>query len=139
MGARYTGLEALRVWAEEMTQAKYFPEGNDQVLGHRYVSAAINMTMLRDHLSAVPFLRRAVESEPDFAPELSAAATCYTEVARLRDKMDDLIKDDFSEKAMKGIADPEIRQAYAQIILEIRNQENEALACIERLLDSVRL
>ena len=135
MGHKYTGLEALRVWAEEMSQEKYFPEGNDQVLGHRYVSAAINMTMLHDHRSAAPFLRQVVEEQPDSAPELSPAVACYTEVYRLRDSLDGLIKDDFSEKAMKGIADPDIRRAYADIVLQIRDQEEEAVAHIERVLE----
>jgi hypothetical protein len=137
VGFRYTGLEALRVWAEEMTQEKYFPEGSEQVLGHRYVSTAINMTMLHDHRSAGPFLVQAAKEESDLAPELSLAVACYAEVYRLRDKLDDIIKDDFSEKAMKRIADPDMRRAYADIVLQIRDQEEAAAAQIERLLERI--
>jgi hypothetical protein len=134
MGRKVTGLRALQVWAEEMTQAKYFPTGDDAITGQRYVSAAINMTMLRDHSLAEPFLRQAVEDEPDFQPELSRAAECYGEVKRFRDGMDDLIADNFSEKAMKAITDAEIRRAYAHTILRIRDKEEEAANQIEQLL-----
>ena len=135
LGQKYTGLAALKVWAEEMTEAKYFPEGNGQVLGHRYVSTAINMTMLHDHRSAGPFLRQVVNEEPDLAPGLCQAEACYAQVYRLRDRLDGLIKDDFSEAAMKGIADPDIRRAYADIVLQIRDKEEEAIASIEHVLE----
>jgi len=134
LGHNVTGLGGLQVWAEEMTQAKYFPEGDDEIIGQRYVSAAINMTMLRDHCLAESFLRQAVKDVPDFLPELSRAAECYGEVKRIRDSMDDLIADNFSEKSMKAIKDPEIRHTYADAILRIRDAEEEAANQIEHLL-----
>jgi hypothetical protein len=134
MGRNVTGLEGLTLWAEEMTQEKYFPAGDDHIIGHRYVSAAINMTMLRDHCLAEPFLRQAAADIPDFQPELTLAAGCYEEVKRIRNGMDDLIADNFSEKSMKAIVDPEIRRAYADAILRIRDAEAEAVGHIEHLL-----
>lgn len=134
LGRNATGLAGLQVWAGEMTEAKYFPAGEDEVIGQRYVSAAINMTMLRDHCLAEPFLRQAIKYMPDLQPELSRAAECYGEVKRLRDGMDDLIADNFNEKAMKAITDPEIRRAYADAILRIRDVEGEAVHQIELLL-----
>jgi hypothetical protein len=134
MDRKVTGLRALQTWAEEMTQAKYFPAGDDAVIGQRYVSAAINMTMLRDHCLAEPFLHQAAEDVPDFQPELFRATDCYGEVRRLRDSMDDLIADNFSEQAMKAITDPEIRRAYADAILRIHDAEVEAINQIEYLL-----
>jgi hypothetical protein len=123
IGRKVTGLGALQTWAEEMVQAKYFPAGDDTVIGQRYVSAAINMTMPRDHCLAEPFLRQAIKAVPDFQPELSQAAECYGEVKRLRDGMDDLIADNFSKHAMMAITDPGIRRAYADTILRIRDVE----------------
>jgi hypothetical protein len=134
MGRKVTGLDGLQAWAEEMTQAKYFPAGDNAVIGQRYVSAAINMTMLRDHCLAESFLHQAAEDVPDFQPELSRAAESYGEVRRLRDGMDDLIADNFSEQAMKAIADPEVRRAYADAILRIRDAEEGAVIQIEHLL-----
>ena len=133
MGHKCTGLEALRVWAEEMTQEKYFSD--ESALGQRYVSNAINITMLRDHCLAEPFLRQVAQDVPDFLPEASRAADCYGEVKRLRDKMDDLISDNFSEKAMQAIGDPDIRRAFASILLQIRDKEEEAVSHIEHLLE----
>ena len=134
MGHKCTGLAALRVWAEEMTQEKYFPAGDEQVLGLRYVSTTINITMLRDHCSAEPFLRQVSKDLPDFLPEVSLAADYYGEVKRFRDRMGDLISDNFSEKAMKAIGDPDIRRSFADLILQIRDKEEEAVTHIERLL-----
>jgi hypothetical protein len=113
---------------------KYFPAEDDAIIGQRYVSAAINMTMLRDHCLAELFLRQAVKDVPDFQPELSEAVKCYGEVKRLRDSMDDLIGDNFTQQAMKAINDAEIRRAYADVILRIRDVEEEAVTQIELLL-----
>ena len=71
---------------------------------------------------------------PDFQPELSRATECYSEVKRLRDGMDDLIADNFSKQAMKAITDPEIRRAYADTILRIRDAEEGAAIQIEHIL-----
>ena len=134
MGRNVTGLRALRTWADEMTQAKYFPAGDDTVIGQRYVSTAINMTMLRDHCLAEPFVLQAAEEMPDTRPELTRVAECYGEVRHLRDGMDNLIADNFSERAMKAITEPEIRRAYADAILRIADAEEEAINQIEYLL-----
>jgi hypothetical protein len=134
MDHKCTGLAGLSAWAEEMTQEKYFPAGDEQTLGLRYVSTAINFTMLRDHGSAEPFLRQALKDLPDFLPEASLAADCYGEVGRLRDEMGDLISDNFSEKAMKAIGDPDVRRSFADLILQIRDKEEGAVTHIEHLL-----
>ena len=135
MGRKVTGLDGLKTWAEEMTQERYFPVGDDAILGQRYVSAAINMTMLRDHCLAEPFLHLAAEEVPEFLPELSRAAECYGEMKRLRDSMDALIADNFSPASMKAIAIPEIRHTYADTILHIRDVEEEAITHIEHLIE----
>ncbi len=135
MAHKCTGLAALKMWAEEMTQEKYFPAGDEETLGWRYVSTTINITMLRDHCSAEPFLRQASEDLPDFLPEVSLAADCYGEVKRLRGQLDDVISDNFSEKAMRAIGDPDARRSFAALILQIRDTEEEAVTHIERLLE----
>ncbi|MBN1877817.1 MAG: hypothetical protein JXA33_26590 [Anaerolineae bacterium] len=135
MGDKLTGLEALKIWAEEMTQEKYFPDGDEETLGWRYVSAAVNMTMLRDHCSAEAFLRQVLEDVPDFQPELSLAAECYGDVKRIRNGMDAIIGDNFSEQAMRAIAIPEMRRAHADAILQIRDKEQEAVTHIEQLIE----
>lgn len=134
MGQNVTGLEGLRTWAEEMTQEQYFPLEDDEIIGQRYISTAINMTMLRDHCLVEPFLRRMAQDVPEFEPELSLAIERYCLVKRLRDEMDNLIGDNFSEQAMKAIYDPEIRRRYADNILRIRHAEEAAVVHIEHLL-----
>lgn len=137
MGTKFTGLEGLRVWAEEMTQDRYFPAGDEGTIGWRYVSVAVNMTMLRDHCTAEAFLRQAWADVPDFAPELSLAAECYDDVKRIRAGMDNIIGDNFAEPAIKAIAIPDMRRAYADAILQIRDKEQKAVAYIEQLIERV--
>jgi hypothetical protein len=134
LGHKYTGLAALSAWADEMTQEEYFPQGDEQVLGQRYVSTAINMTMLRDHCLAEPFLREALTAAPEWGPALSPAADCYRAVQQLRGSMDDLVNDNFSAPAMQAIGDPAIRREYADGIRQICAVEQEAVTHIERLL-----
>lgn len=134
MGHTFTGLEGLRRWAEEMRQEEYFPRGDSQLLGQRYVSTTINITMLRDHCLAEPFLRQAAEDVPDLGPELSRAADFYGEVKSLRAGMDDLVSDDFGERSMKAIADAGVRNTFADTILRIRAVEDQAAGCLECLL-----
>ncbi|MFC1718797.1 hypothetical protein ACFL6S_34415 [Candidatus Poribacteria bacterium] len=135
VGDRCAGLEAYGVWAEEMTQEKHFPMGDKQVIASRYLGTSIYMTMLDDHRSAVPFLRQVIEKERDLAPGLSLAVDCYAEACRLRNSLDDYIKEDFSEEAQRRIADPDIRRAYAHIVLQIRDKEAEGIGHIERVLE----
>jgi len=136
IGRKVTGLEGLKAWAQEMTHlARVFPEGEDAYFSTVYLSTAINMTMLRDHCLAEPFLRQAIKAVPDFQPELSQAVECYQEVVRLRDSMDTLISDNFSPQSMKAIAAPKIRRAYADAILRIRDMEEDAVKHIELLLE----
>ena len=79
--------------------------------------------MLRDHCSAEPFLRQVSNELPEFLPEISLAADCYYKVKQILNKMVSLISDDFSEKAMKAIGDPFIRRSFANLVLEIRDEE----------------
>lgn len=53
---------------------------------------------------------------------------------RLRDAMDDVISDNFSAKAMQAIADPAMRHAFADLVLQIRDKEEEAISQLEQLL-----
>jgi hypothetical protein len=134
-GDKVTGLKGLKAWAAEMTEAKNFPQGDEGILGWRYLSTAVNITMLRDHCLAEPFLRQIAAEEPDFLPEVALAADCYQEVIQLRAGQDSFIKDDFSAGTMQAIADPEARRGFARLIFQIRDKEEEAIQHIERLLE----
>lgn len=96
----------------------------------RYISTAINITMLKDHGSAEPFLRQVAQE----LPAVVAAADVYREVNRLRESMDELIRDDFSPGAMAAIADPLTRRAFADRTLQIRDKEEEAVVHMESFL-----
>lgn len=130
MGPWATGLHGMRLWAEEMTDPKYFPQGDAETLGLRYVSTAINMTMLRDEWQAEPSLRAAA----DLLPEIYQAADCCGEVAGVRAGVDALSADNFSEQAMAAIHAPAVRQATADQIGRIVAAEEDAPGHLERLI-----
>jgi hypothetical protein len=135
VGKNCTGLAGLSMWADEMTQERYFPPEDEQVLGLRYVSTSINITMLRDHCSAEPFLRQMARSVREFLPEVELAADCYARVRRLLGEMSSLISDDFSDRAMKAIRDSATRRAFADLILQIRDTEEQASSHMQHLLE----
>ena len=134
MGDRVTGLRGLAAWAAEMRDDAAFPAGDEGAMAERYVSTTINITMLRDHCQAEPFLAQVAADAPDLAPEALQAAACYGRVARIRARMDDLIPDDFTERGIRGIHDPAVRRAFADEVLRIRDAEAESVGCLERLL-----
>jgi hypothetical protein len=134
MGTRHTGLRALQTWAEEMAQDQNFPAGDEQTMVGRYLSTTINITMLRDHCSAEPFLRQMAQEVPEFQPEVSHAADAYAQMRQLRSQMDDLIGDNFSEKAIHAITDAAARRAFADLIVQIRDKEEEAADHMQHLL-----
>lgn len=130
MGAKRTGLAGLGAWAKEMTEDRLFLAGDEEALGMRYISTAINITMLKDHGSAEPFLRQVAQE----LPEVAVAADLYREVHQLRASMDELIRDDFSPGAMAAIADLRTRRSFADRILQIRDKEEEAVAYLDNFL-----
>ena len=134
MGDRVTGLRGLAAWAAEMRDDAAFPAGDEGAMAERYVSTTINITMLRDHCQAEPFLAQVAADAPDLAPEALQAAACYGRVARIRARMDDLIPDDFTERGIRGMYDPAVRRAFADEVLRILDAEAEAVGCLERLL-----
>ncbi len=134
LGRKATGLEGLRVWAGEMLQDAFFPTDDPDLMGWRYTGVAINMTMLRDHCLAAPFLRQALADVPGFAPDLPLAIECYDEVIGLQKELNEIISDNFSQEAMKAIYSPDIRQRYADTILRIRDSEAQGISHLERLL-----
>jgi len=131
---RYSGLEAYKVWADEMVQDRYFPKDNKAEIGQKYLSVLCNLMMLDDRKSAVEFLKLVAKDESDLAEGLHVAIKCYEEICKMKNDLTNLVKDDFSEEAQRRIADHEIRRQYAVIIMRIRDKEEEAIGHIENLV-----
>ena len=134
VGSVVTGLAGLSAWAAELAAEENFPAQDEGTMGWRYLCTTLNITQLRDHVSAAAFLRRAGEEVPELLPEAELAAACYQDVERLRERQDALFKDDFSPPALQAFAAPAARQEFARLILEIRDREEEGIRRIEGLL-----
>jgi hypothetical protein len=130
---RYGGLEAYKVWADEMVQDRFFPKGAMAEIGQRYLSVLCNLMMLDDRRSAAEFLKLMAKDESDLAEGLHVATKCYEGICEMKNDLIDLVKDDFSAEAQRRIADHEIRRQYAEIIMRIRDKEEEAIGHIENL------
>ena len=87
--------------------------------------------------STARFLRQIAEDESDFAPDLLAAADCYSEITQLHEDSKQLINPDFSEEAIKEVSNPAIRRLYSLVLLKMRDKEEEAISHIEHCLAGI--
>lgn len=127
---RITGLRGYEVLAAALREEEY----SEETLGWRYLCLLCYNMMLDDHRSAAPFLRDAAEALPRWRTELHRAADCYERSCELRDRLEDLVPSNFSEEAQKRVLDPNVRDEYARVILEIRDIEESGVSCVEQAL-----
>ena len=134
------GLRAYEVLAAALRDEQ-FPAGaerDDQTSpGWRYLCVLCHDMMLDDHRCAAPFLRDAAQTLPESAAELLQAADCYERGVELRDHLESIMNSDFSPETQKRLLDPEVRDQYAQILLQIRDSDEEGIAHVEQALAEV--
>ncbi|MEW6752841.1 MAG: hypothetical protein AB1505_17955 [Candidatus Latescibacterota bacterium] len=111
-----------------------FPADDEQIMGLRYLSTAVNMTMIRDHGAIAPFLRQAAVETPELAAGLAPAIDCYSRLRPLTDRLACCMPDTFSPEAIPRVRDPAIRQEYAGIVLHMRDHMEAGIRSIEQFL-----
>jgi hypothetical protein len=137
---RYTGLKAYEVLAAALREGEFREdaEREEDTLGFRYLCVLCYNMMLDDHRSAAPFLNDAANVLPQCASALLEAAGHYERSCELRDRLEGLVPSNFSEEAQKRLLDPNVRDEYARVILEIRDVEEAAISCVEQALALIR-
>lgn len=137
---RCTGLRAYAVLAAELREGEFRKDAERKAdqLGFRYLCVLCYNMMLDDHRSAAPFLRDAAGALPGCAADLAEAADHYERSGALRDRLDDILPSSFSPEAQQRLLDPDIRDEFARVLLEIRDAEEEAIACIAQALAADR-
>jgi len=139
MREAYAGLKALEVLASVL-RTDEFPEHTERKEdqpGFRYLCILCYNMMLDDHKSSAPFLRDAAKVLPKCSAELTEAAACYERACALRDKLEGILKSDFSKEAQNAVLDPKVREAFAAALLKIRDAEEEGISHIEQALAKV--
>jgi len=132
----YTGLRAYDVLVSALREEEY-PDDLDRHEGDlwfRYLCLLCYNMMLDDHASAPPFLRDAAEGLPATGAALIEAAGCYDRSFGLREQLEAVLPSDFSLEAQKRVMAPAVREQFAQIILQIRDVEDEGITHIEQAL-----
>lgn len=131
---RHTGPEAYDWWAAQLLSDGDFadPAG----LGGPYLGHLCNLMMIDDRRSAAPFLLRVSEDQPAMAWHLASAASEYEQTCALREKMRELVPEDFSESAMQRLADRTVREELAACLMGMCDHDAMAVARIEEALAS---
>lgn len=136
VGDRYTGLKAYEVLAAELREDEF--RGNagqkEDWLWFGYLCVLCYNMMLDDHRAAAPFLRDAAGALPQCSSGLVAAAERYEQSCRLRDSLEAILPSNFSQEAQQRLLDPTVRDDFARVLLEIRDTDEAAIACIEQAL-----
>ncbi|MCE5217144.1 hypothetical protein LLH03_08935 [bacterium] len=140
IGGRHAGLKAYEVLASTLRNPEFAQEveREDNGLWFRYLCVLCYNMMLDDHTSAAPFLRDAAQALPGGGTELLLAAEGYERSCELRYQLEDILKSDFSQEAQQRLLDPEVRERYAQTLLEIRDSDAQAVSHIEQSLVEAR-
>lgn len=137
----YAGLSAYEVLAAALRHEQ-FPEQAERQEDQpwfRYLCLLCYNMMLDDHRSAPPFLRDAAGVLPECGAGLTRAAECYDRSCGLRDRLESIIRSDFSPEAQKRVLDRDVREQYARTILQIRDSDAEAIGHIEQALSAAGL
>ena len=138
VGDRHTGLRAYEVLAAELRRDEFRGDARakDDWLWFGYLCLLCYNMMLDDHRAAAPFLRDAAAVLPQGAPALAEAAEHYERSCRLRDGLEEILPNNFSQEAQQRLLDRSVRDEFARVLLEIRGAEEAGIACIEQALEA---
>ena len=133
---RQSGLAAYTAWAEDLRRDQDFPADDEVLLARLDSHFGTYGVVAEGHWYAGRFLKRAAGQLPAMAGELHQAAACCDEVAGLMMKVTELQGgfDPHSVESARRLGDPAIRRQMAPLILQARDQDQQAAEHIERAL-----
>lgn len=138
---RHNGLAAYGAWAEHLLRDEEWPADDEAVLRahHRiHDDATGNLAEVRWYGSV--FLTQAVEGfgagpgKRGTSAEVLHAAACYAKEHDLMWEVWELTGGIGNPEAYRHMADPEVRQALADVVRQAREQDARAAEYIERAL-----
>ncbi len=130
-----SGHAAYTAWADALRRDGDFPVEEPDVLRWRHgVHDAAVGTVAEGRWYASQFLTEMAKEEPAMAPDLLAAAACFSAEHDLMWRIWGLAGGHRCPKAHLNLADGEVRRAIATVIVEARERDIEAAAHIEAAL-----
>jgi hypothetical protein len=132
-GKRHNGLAAYKEWSETILKDEDFTTEDICILRERYIAHDNAVGMVAEgRWYGAQFLKPVAEYEPDIAGEISKAIECYEAEHGLMWKNWELVGGlGHSKDKVKKFAEPSIRRQIAEIILEAREKEAEAVKHLE--------
>jgi hypothetical protein len=123
------GLAAYDGWANGMEVDADYPPDNRDILNTRVMVHGDQCVMLQERHSAACYLRQMVKVAPDVSEHLNAAAILYDEVGNIVSQVYPWTP--WHEKAFEGLANPEMRREFAQLIRLAKEKETRAVEYLE--------
>jgi hypothetical protein len=137
-GGRANGLAAYDAWAKALRCDENFPPGDLKVLTFRCnVNASVTLSGAREaHMTAAQFLRNNVAGADEAAkPHVLAAATAYEQEEAILHEALRQAPFCFSPEAERlKIADPDLRSTLAEMVLQAKAMDGEAVGHLEQAL-----
>lgn len=125
-----TGVEAYKVWAEELQQDAWYETHDDEDLLRRLMVNQFCVLALCDaRKAAASYLASGKQLLPECADEIEQIASCFEKVSTLADSIQDMVGLEGSVEAsdVRSFWTKEKRDAQAESLLKMRELELEAI------------
>jgi hypothetical protein len=135
-GERHNGLSAYKEWSKTILKDEDFASEDIGILRERYMAHDTAVGMVAEgRWYGAQFLKQMIEDVPETAEEVNKAIECYEAEHGLMWKNWGLVGGlGHSKEKVKKFAEPAIRRQIAEIILEARDKEAEAIKHLEAAL-----
>jgi hypothetical protein len=133
---RQSGVAAYSAWADDLLRDEDFPADDGVLMAQLDSHFGTYGVVAEGRWYAGQFLRRAAEQLTDMTQELHQAAACCDGAAALMMKVTELQGgfDPHSVESARRLGDPAIRRRMVPLILQARDQDEQAAEHIERAL-----
>ena len=131
------GLAAYEPWADALRRDEDFPKGNLETLTWRcHVSNAVVLPALWDaRKAAAVFLRQLADASPPAKAQVLQAAVAYEQEAYILDAAMKIVPFCHeSEQRRLQMGDPELRHKLAEIIMQAKEKDQQAVTHLEAAL-----
>jgi len=132
------GLAAYDGWANGLEVDADYPRDGGELLRTRAMVYVDQVDMLYERAHAAVFLRNMVETAPEVADDLQAAAELYAEVGKASGLWPWLSHDYNSEEVQQGLCDRQLRREAAGRVREAAKTEARAVKHVETALTALR-
>jgi len=135
LNGKHLGLEAYTRRSADLQNPALFPDDDPGRLWFTHLCLLCGDMIVGERKSAAAFLRNACEVLPEQRPHLERAAELYEQVATVQvGRLNALVPPNQSKESQEMLLNAETRKAYADILLEMRDLEAEAIRELEKVL-----